>query len=73
MITKTDIENYKKLGLVLSKGSFELKGDAIISVALLIKWYNGLLPVLDKINSEYETKSLLSNAETTPIKKGKKK
>lgn len=46
MIDKSDLDNYDKFARVIQKGDFNLKGEAIIPVALLLRWFGELKPKL---------------------------
>lgn len=41
-IKKDDVDNVKMMRKVLQSAKFELKGDAVGRVALLVQWFNGL-------------------------------
>jgi hypothetical protein len=42
LINETDLKNFQSLKNVITKGKFEINGEAIVPVALLINWYNSL-------------------------------
>lgn len=39
MINKDDLANYQKFGKLIAQGDYNLKGEAVVSAALLFKWY----------------------------------
>ena len=58
MITQIDIDNYKKLKMIISQGNYDIKGNALVSVALLFKWFEEFEPVLEKLLKEEKRKGI---------------
>ena len=46
MLNGDDIVKYQQLRSILKEGNFDIKGSAVIPVALLFKWYEELMPRL---------------------------
>jgi hypothetical protein len=47
MINQKDLENYKSLKSVINSGSYDMKGSAVIRVALLFKWFDEFQPKIE--------------------------
>jgi len=52
MITKEDLQKYKQFKNVLSQGVFNLKGEAMVQVASLFVWFEGLQDKIIKISDQ---------------------
>ena len=46
MITNDDLKRYDAFMMIINEGKFDIEGRAVISTALLIKWYMDLRPKL---------------------------
>ena len=51
MIKQEDINCLKALRAVIHSGDYKVKGDAIIKVALLLKWLDEFEKKLEKLNN----------------------
>ena len=72
MIEQTDLINFSRLMKVIQEGHFDLEGKAVVPVALLIKWYEGLGQKLNEIYIKQE--DVKKSKEAPSIKKiGSKK
>ena len=73
MFLKEDLQSYKQLKMIISQGKYEVKGEAIVSVALLLRWFDGLEKLIEV---DLRNQKLLAEKkmQTNPsIKKGKGK
>jgi hypothetical protein len=70
-ISKEDIEMCRALSTVISQGDFEVKGNAVIKIAQIFNWFNGLE---DKLNGVLKQQLLdEAKAKAPKVKKIKDK
>jgi len=63
MIDKLDVDNHTKLASVISAGQFDIKGSAVVQVALLLQWYDKLGLKLKKVVADREADKLIEEAK----------
>lgn len=66
-----DIQRFKMFKSVLQKADFDIKGEAIITVATLYKWFNELEPKIElAVKASLAEKSIAnSKQKKEPINK----
>jgi hypothetical protein len=69
MITNDDLKRYDAFLMIVNEGKFDIEGRAVISTALLIKWYMELRPKLLKAVELFDLDSKQGMEKKPPMKK----